>query len=110
MSTPLLLVDDDEFQHLLVGDFLRDHGYDVTHCESAEAALQAIAACEQATPALVIVDLHMPGMNGLEFISRLRKPARERSHGCTRPASRGTCAKDFPAKRPRIRYAAFAAG
>uniref|UniRef100_UPI002DD6594A hybrid sensor histidine kinase/response regulator n=1 Tax=Sphingomonas sp. TaxID=28214 RepID=UPI002DD6594A len=66
----VVLVDDDPRQHTLVGDYLRDHRIEVVHCDSGESALQAIAAAE---PGLALVDINMPGMNGLDLIARLRQ-------------------------------------
>lgn len=67
-SRRIVLVDDDLRQHALVGDYLRQHGYEVSLFESGALALEA------ATPGgLYIVDVNMPGMNGLEFIKELRR-------------------------------------
>lgn len=65
----VVLVDDDPRQHALVGDYLRQRGYEVCHFENGADALRAAA-----TPSgLYIVDVNMPGMNGLEFIKALRR-------------------------------------
>lgn len=70
-SRRVVLVDDDPRQHEMVGDYLRQHGYEICQFESGAAALEAAA-----TPSgLYIVDINMPGMNGLEFIERLRRTA-----------------------------------
>ncbi|HEY0947681.1 MAG TPA: ATP-binding protein [Opitutaceae bacterium] len=65
----VVLVDDDPNQHTLVGDYLRRHGFEVRRCDNAAAALAAIPAVN---PGLVIVDIALPDMSGLELIARLR--------------------------------------
>lgn len=68
-SRRIVIVDDDLNQHLVVGDYLRERGFEVVHCESGAAAIAEINAHE---PGLAIVDINMPGMTGLELIPRLR--------------------------------------
>lgn len=72
----VVIVDDDPHQHTLVGDYLRRRGFNVVHCANGADALAAITATE---PGLAIVDLNMPGMNGLELIARLRQTPQGRS-------------------------------
>jgi two-component system chemotaxis response regulator CheY len=45
---------------------LKRAGYTVTKSESAEAAMTAL---ESISPKLIITDLNMPGMNGIELIN-----------------------------------------
>lgn len=71
-SRCVLVVDDDAHQHTLVGDYLRRQGLEVLHCERAEAALR-LAASEPL--ALALIDINLPGMSGLELITRLRANA-----------------------------------
>jgi CheY-like chemotaxis protein len=70
----LLLVDDDPdaalfFTHVLT----RQGGFDVTHRPDPHAALQ-LARCEHWD--LVVTDLDLPGMTGLELIAALRSAGR----------------------------------
>ncbi|HVS51183.1 MAG TPA: ATP-binding protein [Opitutaceae bacterium] len=69
-SRRVVVVDDDPNQHLLVGDFLRRRGFDVVHCDTARSALATIPSVQ---PVLAIVDVNLPGMNGLELIAELRR-------------------------------------
>lgn len=63
---PLLLVDDDEaFRHVLA-TWLRHRGYAVLEADSAEAAQEELAA--GAMPALVLLDLNLPGDTGWELL------------------------------------------
>lgn len=66
----VVLVDDDPCQHTLVGDWLQRKGYHFYGYESAPHALDALGRAP--APSLLLVDINLPGMNGLELVSRLR--------------------------------------
>jgi diguanylate cyclase (GGDEF)-like protein len=65
----ILIVDDDPDILRVVEVNLRLHGYEVL-CASSGA--EALAAIENKRPHLALVDLMMPGMDGLELTRRLR--------------------------------------
>ena len=67
---PILLVEDEP--HIAQGLIynLQEEGYQVTHVESGEAALRHL---DEQNCALVILDLMLPGIDGLEVCRRLRK-------------------------------------
>ena len=65
----VLVVDDAQVNRAVIADLLGRIGFDVVTAESAEAALAALA---QASVSIVLTDIVMPGMNGLEFIRCLR--------------------------------------
>lgn len=65
----LLLIDDDPAVSATLARMLAFYGHAVTRSETAEAGL---AAAEESRPDAVILDLKMPGMGGLEFLTRLR--------------------------------------
>jgi DNA-binding NtrC family response regulator len=68
----VLVVDDNDLNRkLLTAVFTASH-FDVTSVDSGEAALARIAA---APPSVVILDLHMPGINGLETLRRIKLTA-----------------------------------
>ncbi len=68
---PLLLVVDDELQILRVlRASLRGRGYEVRTAQGGEAALDEI---HKQMPDLIILDLMMPEMNGLEVCRRVRE-------------------------------------
>jgi CheY-like chemotaxis protein len=71
-----LLVDDDADFRSLLGEVLRDEGYDV-----AEAAngLEAVALLESQKPDVMIVDLAMPVMNGWTLFAVLERKSELRS-------------------------------
>jgi CheY-like chemotaxis protein len=62
----LLYVDDDEALAFLVRRFLMDAGYAVTVCSAAAEALQKLTE-QHGQYDLVMSDIHLPGMSGLEF-------------------------------------------
>lgn len=68
----LLLVEDDEGTRRAVARHLRGHGYRVLEAPDGEAAL---AAWEGARPDLILLDLGLPGIDGLSVVQRVRRDA-----------------------------------
>jgi signal transduction histidine kinase len=68
----VLVVDDDETARYVVEAHLRDSAWRVTMVADGEAALAAVAL---ARPAAIVLDLSMPGLDGLEVLRRLREDA-----------------------------------
>ncbi len=66
----ILVVDDHARARESMAEILRHAGYDVQCCASAREALQAVA--KQAFD-VILTDLQMPGMTGLELIAELQK-------------------------------------
>jgi CheY-like chemotaxis protein len=64
-----MIIDDSQTIRMLVERQLTRHGYRVRACEDAETALAALRA---SPPDIVIVDSVMPGMRGVELISRVK--------------------------------------
>lgn len=65
----ILVVDDDECMGELVRLHLTNAGYEV---ETAEDAVIALKSIMRRAPALVIVDVNMPYLNGLDFVGALK--------------------------------------
>lgn len=65
----ILVVDDCEDNLLLMELLLQGEGYEVT---SADSGMKGLAEIERKAPDLIILDLMMPDISGLEVIQRLR--------------------------------------
>jgi Flp pilus assembly CpaE family ATPase len=65
----ILLVDDDRVIQAMVGGFLRRSGYMV---RIASDGVEALGLISELLPDLVITDIRMPELNGIELTSRLR--------------------------------------
>ena len=65
----ILLVEDNEQNQKLASDVLQFRGYRVLVAPTAEAGIP-MAVAEK--PALVLMDIHLPGMNGIQALARLR--------------------------------------
>ncbi|MEQ8820225.1 MAG: response regulator [Sumerlaeia bacterium] len=68
-KSQILVVDDNEFNRELLLQDLEDQGYIVTEAENGPVALELIA---RTPPDMVLLDVMMPGMSGLEVCQRLR--------------------------------------
>jgi DNA-binding response OmpR family regulator len=70
MSQPLVLVaDDDDDILLLVTTRLRRDGFDVIAARNGE---EALALAQERKPAVAVLDIGMPGLDGLEVLARIR--------------------------------------
>ncbi len=66
----ILLVDDDKGVRAVLRDVLRKAGFDVSEAKDGRQALDAVMTN---SPDVVVCDLIMPGVNGLMFLSELRR-------------------------------------
>jgi two-component system response regulator RegA len=66
----ILLVDDDEVLRERLAQAMRERGYEVRTAGSAEEALRE---AQRDSPEMAVLDLRMPGVNGLELLKELRK-------------------------------------
>jgi CheY-like chemotaxis protein len=73
MSKKILIVDDSEQNRMLLTDLLTFHGFTVLSAEDGEEGVRL--ALEQ-LPDLILMDIQMPVMNGLEAGKQLRADAR----------------------------------
>lgn len=70
--TYILVVDDDPEVDAVVRDILEGAGYRVGIAQDGIEALAALLGGDAAPPALVLLDVGLPGSNGVEILSRLR--------------------------------------
>ncbi|MBI3522349.1 MAG: EAL domain-containing protein [Chloroflexi bacterium] len=66
----VLIVDDDPAMVSVVRDVLRDHGYGVATATNGE---EALASIRKMRPSLVLLDVHMPIMDGSGFAKAVRE-------------------------------------
>ena len=70
MKDSILLVDDDTGIQRLFSKILTEHGYSVS---IADSGLEALKLLETHTYQLILLDLKMPGMSGIETLREIRK-------------------------------------
>jgi CheY-like chemotaxis protein len=69
VSKSVLVVDDSAIDRRLAGRLLEKSGFSPLYAEDGRAALASIA---RARPNVVLTDLHMPELNGLELVEEIR--------------------------------------
>ena len=96
-SATILVVDDNPTNLKLVSDLLAFEGYQMLKASDAEEAEEAIA---RTLPDLILLDIALPGMDGLTLTSKL-KAAERTKHICivalTASAMKGDDEKAFAA-------------
>jgi two-component system cell cycle response regulator DivK len=73
MSDLILIVEDNEKNMKLARDLLRFHGFTVIEATNAEDGLELARA---QAPRLVLMDVQLPGMDGVTALGHLRADAR----------------------------------
>ena len=66
----ILVIDDVEIMREVLTDLLLDNGYIAQNCASASEALELL---KSESFKMIVSDLHMPNMTGIEFCEELRK-------------------------------------
>lgn len=69
MAQTILVVDDNEANLRLINAVLKTRGYHLREAMSGEAALEAMA---DERPALVLMDVQMPGLSGIDVARAIR--------------------------------------
>jgi DNA-binding response OmpR family regulator len=69
MEYKILVVDDEEPVRDLLKDFLEDQGHTVVIASSGD---EALLSAEKENPQLIVLDVRMPGLNGIETCAALR--------------------------------------
>jgi two-component system cell cycle response regulator DivK len=70
MSDLILLVEDNEKNMKLARDLLRYHGFETIEATNAE---DGVALARERKPRLVLMDIQLPGMDGVTALEHLRK-------------------------------------
>ncbi len=66
----ILITDDSDFMRELMRDIIAEQGYDVEYAASGE---EMLTVYQNSRPDVVILDIVMPGLNGLETLKRLKE-------------------------------------
>ena len=69
----ILIVEDNEKNRKLLRDVLQFKGYQTMETETAE---EAIRLAQESRPALILMDIQLPGMDGITALGRLREDPR----------------------------------
>lgn len=69
----ILIVDDEPNMLRTLADILRDEGFEVSTASSGE---QAVAMCAANDFGVVLMDVRMPGINGMEAFRKIRRVKR----------------------------------
>lgn len=69
MGKTVFVVDDDPVVRILVSEYLGSNGYTVEALENGAQALQRLNEC---LPDVVVLDLMMPEMSGIEVLQKIR--------------------------------------
>ena len=76
----ILVIDDDRLVVRTVERYLKSHGYNV---ETAQSGVEALDKIETITFDLIISDIRMPGMDGLEALKKIRETNLKHDKGKT---------------------------
>jgi len=68
----ILIADDSDAIREVLNEALQDEGYDVTEVASGDAVIEAFKESNGSVPDLALMDIRMPGKDGLEVLRTLR--------------------------------------
>lgn len=71
MSKRILIVDDDPAQRRILEETIKRFGFETKSCGSGEQAVQILEGLERAQIGLVLLDLIMPGLDGMAVLDRV---------------------------------------
>lgn len=71
MGKRVLIVDDAAFMRMMIKDILTKHGYEV--CSEAENGAKAIEKYKEDSPDLVLMDITMPEVDGIQAVKEIKK-------------------------------------
>lgn len=70
MAKRILIVDDAAFMRMMIKDILTKNGYNV--CGEAENGLKAVEKYNELKPDLVLMDITMPEMDGIQALKNIK--------------------------------------
>ncbi|MDF2594875.1 MAG: response regulator [Clostridia bacterium] len=70
MAKSVLIVDDAAFMRMMIKDILTKNGYEVAG--EADNGLKAVDKYKELTPDLVLMDITMPEMNGIDAVKNIK--------------------------------------
>lgn len=73
-SSRILIVDDQYGIRVLLTEILQTEGYETYQ---AASGMQALSLVEEKNPSLVLLDMKIPGMDGLEILKRIKKKSQD---------------------------------
>jgi len=73
MAATILIADDDAVQRRLVENMVQKCGYEPLVAESGDAAVELLTAPDAQTIDAVVLDLVMPGLDGLGVLAKMRE-------------------------------------
>jgi len=69
MRTRILVLDDQEYLREIIATILAEAGYPAVAVDTPEHAMQLL---EELRPDLLVLDMSLPGIDGLQFLDNLR--------------------------------------
>ena len=72
----ILVVEDNDMNMQLVEFLLEEGGYDIVKAASGEEALAITRDSTNGQPDLILMDIHLPGMDGLSVVRAMKGDAR----------------------------------
>ena len=72
---PILLVEDDEIDAMSVQDAFQDNEISnpLVHARTAKEALEMLRDGKISRPLIILLDLNLPGINGIEFLKEIKQ-------------------------------------
>ena len=66
----ILIVDDEPNYQIVLSELLKDEGYEVF---TADSAIDALPIVRNTDLDLILTDMKMPGMDGIEFLQKIKE-------------------------------------
>ena len=75
-SRKVLVVEDNDMNMQLVEYLLEEGGYEIVKATSGEEALAIVRDTASSAPDIILMDIHLPGMDGLSVVREIKSDAR----------------------------------